>query len=285
MGLDIQLVPGTGPNGRVTKDDLERFAKAGAAPAAGAFAVTVSAPPIASAAADTRLPLKGMRKAIFESMQRSEAYAVPFTYWDSCDVTDLVRLRKDAQKIAEEQGVKLSYLPFIVKAVVAGLKRYPDINAVVDEASHDLVRKAAYNIGIAVATERGLMVVVVKDADRKSVFQIGQEIEDLAEKARAGKASMDDLKGSTFTITSLGKDGGLGATPVINHPEVAILGVHKIEKRAAVAPDGETIVARDFMNLSGSFDHRYIDGHVAAAFVQHVITLLAKPNLLLLGTV
>jgi pyruvate dehydrogenase E2 component (dihydrolipoamide acetyltransferase) len=216
-------------------------------------------------------------------MRRSEDYAVPITYCDEFDVTDLVKLRKDAQGLAEAHGVKLSYLPLIVKAVVAGLKEFPDINAHVDEAKMELVRSPRFNVGVATATERGLMVVVVKDADKKSVFQIAAEIDALAEKARAGKASLDDLRGSSFTITSLGKASGLAATPVINHPEVAILGVHKIEPRAKVN-EAREIVVRECMNLSATFDHRLIDGHIGAAFVQRVGELLAKPTLLLLGT-
>jgi pyruvate dehydrogenase E2 component (dihydrolipoamide acetyltransferase) len=198
-------------------------------------------------------------------------------------VTDLVKLRDDAKSLAHGMGVRLSYLPFIVKAVVAGLKRFPDINAWTDEANRTLVRKREYNIGIATATDRGLTVVVIRDADKKSVFEIAREIETLAEKARAGKATREELTGSTFTITSLGKSGGLGATPVINHPEVAILGIHKIEPRAKVN-DKREIEVRDCMNVSGSYDHRWIDGHIAAEFQQVVIQLLSQPNLLLLGT-
>jgi pyruvate dehydrogenase E2 component (dihydrolipoamide acetyltransferase) len=195
-----------------------------------------------------------------------------------------VKLRERFCVLAHGMGVRLSYLPFIVKAVVAALKKYPDINAWSDEATRTLVRKKEYNIGIATATERGLLVTVVRDADKKSIFEIAREIETLAEKARAGKATLHELTGSTFTITSLGKSGGLGATPVINHPEVAILGIHKIEPRAMV--DGNRqVVVRDCMNLSGSYDHRWIDGHIAAEFHQHVIALLSQPNLLLLGTV
>src|SRR5581483_4081073 len=161
--------------------------------------------------------------------------------------------------------------------------QHPDVNAWVDEQSRSLVRKREYHIGIATATERGLTVVVVRNADKKSIFEIAREIDALAEKARAGKASREELTGSTFTITSLGKDGGLGATPVINHPEVAILGIHKIEARAKVNEEREVVV-RDCMNVSGSYDHRWIDGHVAAAFQQVIIRLLSQPNLLLLGT-
>ncbi len=282
LGVELGAIPATGERGRVTKVDVQQFATSGGARPPGAKAIAVV--PALEVGEEVRVPIRGLRKAIFENMRRSKDHAAHFTYWDEVDVTDLVKLRKDAQKLAETQGVKLSYLPFIVKAVVSGLKQYPHINAHMDEAAMELVTRPHYNIGIAVATERGLMVVVVKHADKKSVFEIAKEIDGLSERARAGKATRDDISGSTFTITSLGKDGGLGATPIVNHPEVAILGIHKIRKTPAVAEDGETIVVRDYMNLSSSFDHRVIDGHIGAAFVQHVIRLLAQPNLLLLGT-
>ncbi|MHB8606135.1 MAG: dihydrolipoamide acetyltransferase family protein [Thermoplasmatota archaeon] len=277
-GVNLNEVGGSGPNGRVLRTDIENFGGSAATAARPAMA---AASAIAPMVGEERVPIRGLRKAIFENMRRSEDFAVPFSYWDEFDVTDLVKLRKDAGSLAEAHGVKLSYLPFIVKACVAALKEFRDINAHMDEAKLELVRSPRYNIGIATATERGLMVVVVKDADQKSIFQIAGEIESLSEKARAGKAALDDLRGSTFTITSLGKDGGLGATPVINHPEVGILGVHKIEARAKVNEKRE-IVVRDCMNLSGSFDHRVIDGHIAAAFVQRVGKLLSQPTLLLL---
>ncbi|HWG91321.1 MAG TPA: dihydrolipoamide acetyltransferase family protein, partial [Candidatus Thermoplasmatota archaeon] len=291
QGIDLQSVKGTGPHGRVLREDVQLFkTRGGATPVATTtsaaqpqMAAAPTAPALAAGTADERVPIRGLRKAIFENMVRSEAYAVPFTYWDEFDVTDLVKLRKEAGSLAEKQGVKLSYLPFIVKAVVSGLKQYPHLNAHMDEGARELVVRKDYHIGIAVATEKGLTVVVVKDCDKKSIFQIAKEIDALADKARAGKASMEDLKGSTFTITSLGKTGGLGATPVINHPEVAILGVHKLEARALV-DEKRQVVVRDCMNLSGSFDHRVIDGHIAAEFVQHVGKLLSQPHLLLLGT-
>ncbi|HUR70061.1 MAG TPA: dihydrolipoamide acetyltransferase family protein [Candidatus Thermoplasmatota archaeon] len=278
-GIDLNVIPASGPNGRVTQQDWQQFLARGPAPAQG----PASAPALASAQGDEVVQLKGLRKAIHENMQRSEAHAVPFTYWDEADVTDLVKLRADAKELAHGMGVRLSYLPFIVKAVVAGLKKYPDINAWSNEHDKTLVRKKEFHIGIATATERGLMVVVVRDADKKSIFEIARDIEHLSEKARTGKASMADLTGSTFTITSLGKSGGLGATPVINHPEVGILGIHKIEARAAVDQTTRQVVVRDRMNISGSYDHRWIDGHIAAEFQQVIIQLLSQPTLLLMG--
>ena len=287
MGVDLNAVPASGPNGRVTTQDWQQFLARGPATAspgaASASPARSGAPALVMVAGDEVVQLKGLRKAIHDNMRRSKDYAAHFTYWDEADVTELVKLRQDAKELAHNMGVRLSYLPFIVKAVVAGLKKYPDMNAWVDEQNRSLVRKKEYHIGIATATERGLTVVVVRDADKKSVFEIARDIETLSEKARAGKASIQELTGSTFTITSLGKSGGLGATPVINHPEVAILGIHKIEPRAKVNEDRQVVV-RDCMNVSGSYDHRWIDGHVAAEFQQLVISLLSQPNLLLLGT-
>ncbi len=284
LGVTLEQVPATGDGGRITKVDVQQFSSAGGPAPAAAAAPKYAVAPLATTGEEVRVPIRGLRKAIFENMRRSMDHAAHFTYWDECDVTELVKLRKDAQELAKAQGVKLSYLPFIVKAVVSGLRQYPDLNARMDEAAMELVRSPRYNIGIATATERGLMVVVVKDADKKSVFEIGKEIAELSERARTGKATREDITGSTFTITSLGKDGGLGATPVVNHPEVAIMGIHKLRRTPAVADDGETIVVRDYMNFSGSFDHRVIDGHIGAAFLQHVMRLVAQPNLLLLGT-
>lgn len=280
MGVDLNNVPASGAGGRVTSDDWQKFVAQGPSTSAHTAPAT---PAVVVGGTDEVVQLRGLRKAIHENMQRSEAHAVPFTYWDEADVTELVKLRDDAKALAHNMGVRLSYLPFIVKATVAALKKYPDINAWTDEANRSLVKKKDFHIGIATATERGLTVVVIRDADKKSIFEIAREIEQLSEKARAGKATREDLTGGTFTITSLGKNGGLGATPVINHPEVGILGIHKIEARAKVN-DKRQIEVRDCMNISGSYDHRWIDGHIAAEFQQMIIELLQQPNLLLLGT-
>jgi pyruvate dehydrogenase E2 component (dihydrolipoamide acetyltransferase) len=228
-----------------------------------------------------RVPIRALRKRIYENMRRSKDMAAHFTYVEECDVGELLQLREAAKGAAERQGVKLTYLPFIVKAAVAALKRYPDLNAHVDDARMELVRYARVNIGVAVQTERGLMVFVVHDADRKGILSIAREMQDLSELARQGKIKPDDLQGSTFTITSLGKTGGLLATPIINYPEVAIMGVHKIEKRAVVNAQNEVVPA-DRMNLSFSFDHRVIDGAVGAEFAHALIRYIEDPKLLLL---
>jgi pyruvate dehydrogenase E2 component (dihydrolipoamide acetyltransferase) len=198
-------------------------------------------------------------------------------------MTELVALRKRAKARAEERGIKLSFLPFIVKAVCAGLKKFPIVNATLDEQKAEIVLRKRYHVGVAAATADGLIVPVVKDADQKSLFEIARSLDELSEKTRAGKATRDDLTGSTFTISSLGTLGGVLATPIINFPEVAILGVHKI-KPTPVVRDGQ-IVVREMMNLSISLDHRVVDGYEGAQFLQHIIQLLEDPTLMFMEMV
>jgi pyruvate dehydrogenase E2 component (dihydrolipoamide acetyltransferase) len=217
-----------------------------------------------------------MRKRIAESMARSVHTAAHFTYVEEIDMTELVAVRERAKARAAERGVKLNYLPFIVKAVVSGLKKWPQLNASLDEATQELVRKKYYHVGIAAQGPHGLVVSVVRDADRRSIFDLSREIDRLGEAVRDNTATREDLTGSTFTISSLGKLGGVLATPIINFPEVAILGVHKIEERPAVR-HGQ-IVIRHLMNLSISVDHRLADGWDGAMFVQEVKSLLEDPT-------
>ena len=285
LGVEIGRVPPTGPHGRVTTADVRGYqsnggAAAHAAPAAAASAAaTPPAPPpiaIAHAGDEERIPLRGIRRRIAESMARSKRTAAHFTYVEEVDMTELVAVRERAKPRAAERGVKLNYLPFIVKAAVSGLKKWPQLNASLDETTQEIVRKRYYHIGIAAQSPHGLTVSVVRDADRRSIFDVSREIDRLAEAVRGNTATRDELTGSTFTITSLGKLGGLHATPIINFPEVAILGVHKIEERPAVR-HGQ-IVIRHLMNLSISVDHRLADGWDGAMFVQDVKALLEDPT-------
>jgi pyruvate/2-oxoglutarate dehydrogenase complex dihydrolipoamide acyltransferase (E2) component len=216
-------------------------------------------------------------------MEQARDHVAPFTYVDEIDVTNLVKLRNELKPQAQEQGVKLTYLPFIVKAVIAGLRKHPYLNASLDEASQEIVVKNHYNIGIAAATDAGLMVPVVKHADRRSMLGIATEITRLGMDAKDGKIGPDDLGGSTFTITSLGQLGGLFATPIVNYPELAIMGVHEIKKRPVVIDD--QIVIRSLMLISLTFDHRIIDGHVGAAFANEVKRLLENPKALMIEAV
>lgn len=287
MDVDLREVQGTGPQGRVLKKDVLAFTEQEApapAPAARPSApAPVAAPSVSVARADERMPLRGLRKAIFKKMTQSEQFAVPFTYVDEVDMTALVELRERVNKQLAAEGQKLTFLPFITKALIAALRKFPHLNAHMDEQAQELIVKHAYNIGIGVATDAGLTVAVVHDAAGRSIRGIGQEIDRLATAARDNKLSMQELSGGTFTITSLGKDGGMFATPVINHPEVAILGIHKIEARPVVID--RQIVIRDRMYMSCSFDHRIIDGHVGAAFVSEIKRLLESPDLLFIDSV
>jgi len=272
LGVEIGRVPATGKHGRVTTDDVKNFREAPASAKQPGYA-PVS---IAKGGDEERIPLRGIRKKIAESMSRSVHTAAHFTYVEEIDMTELVTVRERAKTRAAERGVKLNYLPFIVKACVSGLKKWPQLNASLDEATQEIVRKKYYHIGIAAQGPQGLAVSVVRDADRRSIFDLSKEIERLGEAVRTGTATRDELTGSTFTISSLGKLGGVLATPIINFPEVAVVGVHKIEEKPAVR--GGQIVIRHLMNLSISVDHRLADGWDGAMFLQDVKSLLEDPT-------
>jgi pyruvate dehydrogenase E2 component (dihydrolipoamide acetyltransferase) len=278
LGVDLRGVFGTGAAGRITSDDVRRqTTTAGAARGP----VTPPAPPIVREPGDVAVPFRGLRRRIAENMTRSKHAAAHFLYVEEVDCTDLVALREQINarlaKAPHAAGVrKVTFLPFIVKATAYALRRFPQLNAALDEAAGEIVQRKHVHMGLATATEGGLVVPVVRDADARSVAEIGQEIDRLAEATRSGKATREDLSGSTFTITSLGQLGGVLAAPIINHPEVAILGVHKIAKRPAVR-DG-AVVVRDLMNLSISVDHRVVDGYDAARFVAAIKEGLEAPK-------
>ena len=265
IGVDIREVAGSGRAGRVTPDDVRAHGGGGGAPHPAA-----SVP----RADGVRIPFRGMRRKIAETLVRSKHTAPHVTYVEEVDCTELVALRArlNAQPGA---GDKLSFLPFIIKATIQALKKYPQMNAMLDDAAGEIIQWQSFHIGLATATENGLLVPVIREADRKSLAELGREIERLAEVTRTGKAAREELIGSTFTITSLGALGGVMATAIINPPEVAILGVHRIAKRPAVV--GNQIVIRDLMNLSVSFDHRVIDGFDAAQFVAEIKRSLEAP--------
>jgi pyruvate dehydrogenase E2 component (dihydrolipoamide acetyltransferase) len=277
MGVDLARLQGSGPQGRVMKADVLAHAELRHGPGA-------AAPPPQTAADEVR-PLRGLRKSIAKTMAQSHAHVVPFTFVEECDTAALTSLREKINaQLSREGQAKLSYLPFIAKALVRAFRKYPDLNALMDEEKQALIVKREVNLGFGAATDAGLTVFVVHDAADKSVRQIGAEIDRLAKAARENKLQLHDLQGSTFTITSLGKDGGLMATPVVKHPEVAILGVHKIKEWAKPvrrADGGMGIEIAEHMNLSCSFDHRVIDGHVGAAFLYEVIAGLEAPERLL----
>jgi pyruvate dehydrogenase E2 component (dihydrolipoamide acetyltransferase) len=271
--VDIREVVGTGPGGRVTSDDVRGHAGSPAPSSASARAGA------ADDSGDTRIPFRGVRRKIAEHMVLSKHTAAHFTYVEEIDCTDLVALRTRANTALAARGAgatKLSFLPFIVKATAAALVKFPQLNATLDDAAGEIIRRGHRHIGLATATDAGLIVPVVRDADRLSVIELAAEIERLAALTRTGKAAREDLSGSTFTITSLGALGGLLATPIINHPEIAILGVHKIARRPAVR--GDSIVIRELMNLSISVDHRVVDGYDAAQFIAEIKATLETPG-------
>ncbi len=280
-GIDLSQVRGTGPEGRITEADLGAPAPTAAGPVTSAYppATAGVAPAVASPESEVRerVPIRGIRRVIAEHMSEAVHRAAHFTYVEEVDASELVRLRDRMAKHVEKQGARLSYLPFIVKGVVAGLKAHPRLNALMDDARGELVVQSGYHIGIATATPDGLIVPVVRNADTKSLSAIAREIQDLAERGRAGTLRREELVGSTFTITSLGALGGVLATPILNYPQVAILGVHKITKRPMYRPDG-TIGPSDLMNLSISIDHRALDGFDAAQFVATVKSYLEDPH-------
>jgi pyruvate dehydrogenase E2 component (dihydrolipoamide acetyltransferase) len=280
LNVNLAAIRGSGPQGRITDDDVKGAARTPAMAPKPAVSVAPAAAP-SPARGEERIPIHGLRKRIFEKMAKSNAMVAPFTYVEEVDMSQLVHLRDHLKETAERKGTKLTFLPFFIKAVLGSLKEFPTMNASVDDERGEIVVKKYYNIGIATATDEGLTVTVVHDADKKDLWALAKEIERLSNLAREKRLALEDVLGSTFTITSLGKDGGVLATPIVNWPEVAILGVHKIEKRPVVRNDQVTI--RDMMNLSCSFDHRVIDGHVGAAFVQNVRSSLEHPALLFVG--
>ncbi|WCN38693.1 dihydrolipoamide acetyltransferase family protein [Aneurinibacillus uraniidurans] len=299
-GINIRQVAGTGKNGRITRQDVEAFASGGApvaqavpvtAPQAAqqaenvvpaeAKAASAAAPVQTPAGLEERKPLKGIRKAIANAMVKSMYTAPHVTIMDEVDVTKLVDMRTRFKPLAAQKEVKLTYLPFVVKAAIAGLRQFPELNASIDEETNEVVLKKYYNIGIAAATDEGLLVPVIKDADRKPLWKIAGEISELATKARERKASADELKGSTFSITNIGSAGGMFFTPVINYPEVAILGVGRIAKKPIVNENDE-IVAAPVLALSLSFDHRLIDGELAQLYMNYIKNLLQNPEMLVM---
>lgn len=281
LEVDINAVPASGKGGRVTREDIDVYVND--VPVAAGAPLPVAPPALPSpapSAGDERIRIIGLRRKISEKMCESYRRIPHFTYVDEVDATALVALRGQLKGAASEAGVNLSYLPFIMKALVAAFRRFPTVNAVMDEAAQELIVRREVNIGIATDTPAGLYVPVIKNVERKSILQLGRELVELTNRTREGKVGIEELQGGTFTITSVGNIGGRFATPIINAPEVAILGVNQIHDRPMVI-DGQ-IVARKMMYLSPSFDHRVIDGAVAARFVSEVKALLESPERLYL---
>lgn len=288
--VNIKEVTGTGKNGRILKEDIENFGSESAEPAQteesaddkSAASETAQKAPAKQQTGEmeTREKMSGMRKAIAKAMVNSKHTSPHVTHIDEVEVDALWAHRKKFKEIAAEQNVKLTFLPYVVKALVSALKKYPELNTSIDNETFEVIQKHYYNVGIAADTEKGLVVPVVKDADKLSMFEISDEINELATKARDGKLSSEEMKGGSVTISNLGSAGGKWFTPVINQPEVAILGIGRIEERPVVK-DGEIVAAR-VLALSLSYDHRQIDGATAQNALNHIKRLLNNPDLLLM---
>jgi pyruvate dehydrogenase E2 component (dihydrolipoamide acetyltransferase) len=311
LNLDLTQVRGSGPNGRIRVSDvlahqgINQGQSAPAQPAAPAQAPAQAAQPTPAPTAkapaagglpvapvqyrtpkgyehlEDRVPLRGMRRAISNQMQASHLYTVRTLTVDEVNLSKLVEFRARVKDDAAAAGVKLSYLPFIFKAVAAALRKFPSLNTSFDEATQEIVQKRYYNIGMAVATDAGLTVPVLKDVNHKSVFDLAREVSDLAVRAQGGKLQADELAGSTFSVTNIGSIGALFSFPIINVPDAAILGIHSIQKRPIV-DEYDNIVVAHMMYLSLSFDHRLVDGAEAARFCKEVIRLLENPDRLML---
>ncbi len=281
LGVDINRIKGSGPEGRVLEKDVRQFAGSEGRPAEPEKKVTKVKKYDLYGYVD-RISLRGVRRSIAKAMVKSKYTAPHVTAMDEADVTELWKIREKEKKAAEKKGVKLTILPFIIKAVVAGLMEHPYLNATLDDENEEIILKKYFNIGVATDTPEGLMVPVVKNAKDKSILQIAQELTQLVEKARNRTIDLADLKGGTFTVSNYGALGGIYATPIINYPEVAILGVGKIREMPVVR-NGKLVV-RKILSLALSFDHRVVDGAEGARFLNTVIARLEDPDLILLET-
>jgi pyruvate dehydrogenase E2 component (dihydrolipoamide acetyltransferase)/2-oxoisovalerate dehydrogenase E2 component (dihydrolipoyl transacylase) len=279
LGIDLAAVQGSGPEGRVLLDDITgQMQRLQTVPEAAPASKPPARPDYGKPG--TRLKLAGLRRKIAEHMVQAKRTIPHYSYVEECDVTELVRLRDSLREVYSRLGVKLTYLAFFVKAAAAALKEVPLVNASLDEAAGEIVLHDRYHIGVAVATPGGLIVPVVHDVDKKDLTTIARDIERLSQEARTGKVRLEDLRGGTFTVTSVGNVGGLFSTPVINHPEVGILGLGKVVRRPVFDDKGE-IKAADLIYLSMSFDHRVVDGAVGAVFTNAIVRQVQNPAAML----
>ncbi|WP_096202305.1 dihydrolipoamide acetyltransferase family protein [Bacillus sp. FJAT-45350] len=290
MQIDLEEVTGTGPVGRITEQDLLLFVDSPKVETEQELSSNetikqsntkqdeASQKTVGNQELEERIPMKGIRKKIAEHMTKSYTLIPHVTHVDEMEMGPLKDIREQLKEYAKQKNVKLTFLPFCIKAIVTALKEFKSLNASIDDERNEIVLKNYYHIGIATDTKEGLVVPVLKDADKKSIFQIAGEISHLATQAREGKLTFNEITGSTFTISNVGPIGGMQATPIINHPEVAILALHKMEPRMVVR-DWEGVI-RLMMNMSLSFDHRIIDGVTAVKFTNRITELLENPNLL-----
>lgn len=292
LNVDINQLPGSGLAGRVTREDVMGAAGGGGLETHGPAPQTARGPSTAprpayqgpAGAAEERVPLRGIRKKIAENLQMAKQIIPHFTLMDEAIVTELVRTRESLKEVAEKQQTKITYLPFVMKALIATCREFPMFNASIDDAAGEIVYKKYFNLGFAADTPNGLVVPVIKNADQKSILEISREIIDLSKRARDGKLKPDEMKGATITITNIGSVGGTYATPIINHPEVAILGMYKIMDKIVVGEDGQFQVEKA-MNFTITADHRLIDGAVAANFLKAFIARIQSPGRLILDLI
>lgn len=286
--VNIQEVTGSGKNGRVLKDDIDAHLRGDVSESSASVEQiedaddTVKQPSVTVQGEylETREKMTGIRRAIAKAMVNSKTKAPHVTLMDEIDVTELVAHRSRFKDVAAEQDIKLTYLPYVVKALISASKKFPILNAAVDDETEEIVHKHYYNIGIAADTDKGLLVPVVKDADRKSLFEISKDINELAEKARSGKLTADEMKGASNTITNIGSVGGQWFTPVLNYPEAVILGVGRIQEKP-IARNGEVVVA-PVLALSLSFDHRIVDGATGQQALNQIKRILNNPQLIMM---
>ncbi len=287
MDVDINTVSGSGLAGRVTRDDL-----VGSSPSASSRpsstqtkSVETFVPRAFTSLEDERVPLKGIRKKIAENMQMAKRIVPHFTLMDEANVTELVKMRSQAKEVGLRYGIKVTYLPFVMKALIATVREFPMFNASIDDDAAEIVYKKNFNIGFAADTPNGLMVPVIKNADQKSILEISAEITDLSNRARESKLKVEEMKGATITITNIGSVGGTYATPIINHPEVAIVGMYKMVKKPIFDDATEKFKTAHMMNYTVTADHRLIDGAVAANFLRSMFAKIENPAELLVGMI
>jgi pyruvate dehydrogenase E2 component (dihydrolipoamide acetyltransferase) len=292
MGVDINGLSGSGLAGRVTREDVistkggSTSVSTNGTGATSAGTATMNFPKPAfnsnNAAQEERVDLLGIRKKIASNMQMSKAIIPHFTIMDDADVTQLVALRESLKDFAEKNQTKITYLPFVMKAVIATIKEFPQFNASIDDANSQIVYKKYFNLGFAADTPNGLMVPVIKNADQKTILELSKEIIDLSTRARSGKLKPDEMKGATITITNIGSVGGTYATPIINHPEVAIIGMYKMTDKPILKKDGSIGFIKS-MNYTVTADHRLIDGAVAANFLKSFFNKIQNPGVMMMG--
>lgn len=300
LGVDIELVEGSGSGGRIMDEDVRSYALALGgedltvaeelsypAPDAEQEEASAVAPGSSSGTEQSRdgsgdserVPIRGIQRAMFRSMTKSSSTVAHSFGLEEVDVSELVALRGQMGQIAQDKEVRLTYLPFVVKAVATALKEFEYLNASVDEDQQQIVLHKRYDIGVAVDTPQGLVVPVLRRADERSIFDVARGIVELAQRGRSGDLGMEDFEGATFTVTNVGAIGGIAAMPIVDYPQIAILGLHRIQRKPVVKGESE-IVASEVMNMSLSFDHRVIDGAMCFNFLARLKELLEIPNLL-----